>query len=230
MSEKEETGNLTLPKATIAKLIRETLPEDIRCANDTRDLIGECCIEFIHLIASEANEICTKENKKTITPDHITKALEFIAEVTETHKKHITEVKEKPKVKKSLDNIKHMTQEQLLKSQMELFERARNKLSRSQDAVVATTSGSTSAPATAAAVFSVPLSPSVLRQGTVTTATAAATAATPTPTPAPPAPTPSASFALPSSVSSLMSSSATSLSSSANLPQPPPPTPNNSAM
>lgn len=31
--------------------------------------------EFIHLIASEANEISAKENKKTIQPEHVLKAL-----------------------------------------------------------------------------------------------------------------------------------------------------------
>lgn len=31
--------------------------------------------EFIHLISSEANEICEKESKKTIAPEHIISAL-----------------------------------------------------------------------------------------------------------------------------------------------------------
>jgi histone H3/H4 len=32
-------------------------------------------LEFIHLIASEANEICEKEAKKTIAPEHVLAAL-----------------------------------------------------------------------------------------------------------------------------------------------------------
>ena len=36
----------------------------------------ECCVEFITLVSSEANEISEKEAKKTIACDHITKALE----------------------------------------------------------------------------------------------------------------------------------------------------------
>ena len=32
-------------------------------------------IEFIHLISSEANEICEQESKKTIAPEHIIGAL-----------------------------------------------------------------------------------------------------------------------------------------------------------
>ena len=31
--------------------------------------------EFIHLISSEANEICESESKKTIAPEHIITAL-----------------------------------------------------------------------------------------------------------------------------------------------------------
>ena len=51
------------------------LPDDIKCANETRDLIVECCVEFINLVSSEANEMCSKENKKTIGPEHIVQSL-----------------------------------------------------------------------------------------------------------------------------------------------------------
>lgn len=74
----------------------ELLPGDMTCAKDTRDLVIECCVgkrgsilsywtysderaclnaEFIHLISSEANEICEQESKKTIAPEHIIGAL-----------------------------------------------------------------------------------------------------------------------------------------------------------
>lgn len=43
---------------------------------EARDLLIECCVEFITLISSEANEISEKEAKKTIACDHITRALE----------------------------------------------------------------------------------------------------------------------------------------------------------
>ena len=76
----------------------ELLPEDVTCAKDTRDLVIECCVgksnilnvhvasvltsfpavEFIHLISSEANEICEKESKKTIAPEHIISALQVL--------------------------------------------------------------------------------------------------------------------------------------------------------
>lgn len=56
----------------------EILPASagVAFAKEARDLLIECCVEFITLISSEANEISEKEAKKTIACDHITKALE----------------------------------------------------------------------------------------------------------------------------------------------------------
>lgn len=48
---------------------------NIRVANESRELIMNCCTEFIHLISSEANEICKQNNKKTINAEHILLAL-----------------------------------------------------------------------------------------------------------------------------------------------------------
>ena len=62
--------DLSVPRAALNKMIKELLP-NIRVANDARELILNCCTEFIHLISSEANEACAKQNKKTISPDHI---------------------------------------------------------------------------------------------------------------------------------------------------------------
>jgi hypothetical protein len=45
-------------------------------AKETRDLLIECCVEFITMISSEANEIAEKDAKKTIACEHIVKALE----------------------------------------------------------------------------------------------------------------------------------------------------------
>lgn len=59
----------------------------IAFGKDARDLLIDCCVEFITLISSEANEISEKESKKTIAPEHIDKALrelgfpEYVREV-----------------------------------------------------------------------------------------------------------------------------------------------------
>ena len=60
------------------KIVSEILPSStgIAFSKEARDLLIECCVEFITLVSSEANEISEKEAKKTIACDHITKALE----------------------------------------------------------------------------------------------------------------------------------------------------------
>ncbi len=52
------------------------IPVDMTCAKETKDLLTECCVEFVQLISSEANDICEKESRKTIGADHIIRALE----------------------------------------------------------------------------------------------------------------------------------------------------------
>jgi histone H3/H4 len=64
--------------ATVQKIINEILANDqgVTFAKDTRDLLIECCVEFITLISSEANEIAEKDAKKTIACEHVKAALE----------------------------------------------------------------------------------------------------------------------------------------------------------
>ncbi|KAL0949573.1 hypothetical protein HGRIS_009622 [Hohenbuehelia grisea] len=118
--------DLSLPKATVAKMITELLPPDVVCAKDTRDLVIECCVEFIHLISSEANDICEKESKKTIAPEHIISALKtlgfdsFIAEVEDVLKDHKQQQKDREK-KVSKFEQSGMTEEELLAMQERLF-------------------------------------------------------------------------------------------------------------
>jgi histone H3/H4 len=65
-----DDDELTLPRASINKMIKEILP-NIRVANESRELILNCCTEFIHLISSEANDICNNQQKKTINAEHV---------------------------------------------------------------------------------------------------------------------------------------------------------------
>jgi len=143
MSDQEGHGggaaddDLSLPKATVAKMISELLPNDVNCAKDTRDLVIECCVEFIHLISSEANEICEQESKKTIAPEHIISALKrlgfetFTAEVEDVLKDHKQQVKEREKKVSKLESS-GLTEEELLKRQEELFAASRAKFQSAQ--------------------------------------------------------------------------------------------------
>jgi len=51
---------------------------EVRLAGETRELLADCCTEFIQLVSSEANEICEKERRKTIMPEHILAALQAL--------------------------------------------------------------------------------------------------------------------------------------------------------
>ncbi|KAF5333672.1 hypothetical protein D9611_002212 [Ephemerocybe angulata] len=128
---------LSLPKATVAKMISELLPNDVSCAKETRDLVIECCVEFIHLISSEANDVCEEESKKTIAPEHIITALKrlgfdsFTTEVEDVLKDHKAQQKDRDKKVSKLEQS-GLTEEELLAKQEELFAASRAKFQNAQ--------------------------------------------------------------------------------------------------
>lgn len=129
--------DLSLPKATVAKMITELLPNDMSCTKETRDLVIECCVEFIHLISSEANEICEQESKKTIAPEHIINALKrlgfdtFQNEVEDVLKDHKQQQKDKEK-KVSKFEQSGKTEEELLAEQEALFAASAARMQQQQ--------------------------------------------------------------------------------------------------
>ena len=124
--------DITLPKATVTKLIQEMLPADVVCSRESRDLLIECCVEFIHLLSSEANDLCEKERKKTISPEHVLQALEslgfgqYVGEVQQVYSEHRSQMKEREKKNSKLEDS-GLTEEELLRQQEALFEQARLK-------------------------------------------------------------------------------------------------------
>ncbi|KAL1933334.1 hypothetical protein VTP01DRAFT_7424 [Rhizomucor pusillus] len=141
MSDNERSGlqddELSLPKATVQKLINEMMPSDLVCAKDTRDLLIDGCVEFIHLIASEANDICEKENKKTIAGEHVISALqalgfeEYVEDVDEVFKEHKKQQKERDRKSSRLENS-GIAEEELLRQQEMLFAQSRLKFEAQQ--------------------------------------------------------------------------------------------------
>ncbi|CAJ2504493.1 Uu.00g118870.m01.CDS01 [Anthostomella pinea] len=126
--------DLSLPKATVQKIVSEILPAStgVSFSKEARDLLIECCVEFITLVSSEANEISEKEAKKTIACDHITKALDtlgfgdYVSAVLEAAQHH----KETQKVREKRGNKfedSGMTMEELASLQMEFLSAARDK-------------------------------------------------------------------------------------------------------
>lgn len=114
------------------KLVGEMLAPELTFSRESRDLLIDCCVEFVHLVSSEANEICEREAKKTIAGEHVTKALQElgfttyldrIAVVVDEHKNQI-KAREK---KVSKFESSGLSTEELLAQQEELLSQARNR-------------------------------------------------------------------------------------------------------
>lgn len=56
-------------------MIKDLLPEDTRMSCQSSDLIIQLTMNFLNYISDTANNVCNEENKKTITPSHVAKAL-----------------------------------------------------------------------------------------------------------------------------------------------------------
>ncbi|KAI9067620.1 histone-fold-containing protein, partial [Trametes sanguinea] len=113
------------------------LPNEVTCAKETRDLIIECCVEFIHLISSEANEICEQESKKTIAPEHIISALKrlgfesFTDEVESVLKDHKQQQKDRERKVNKMEQC-GLSEAELLAQQEALFAKSREKFLTTQ--------------------------------------------------------------------------------------------------
>jgi histone H3/H4 len=88
-----QDDELYLPRTVVNKLIKEMVP-NIRVSTDARDLLLNCCSEFIHLLASEASEASERQQKKVISPDHVLEALstlgfpEYIEDVKAVYREY----------------------------------------------------------------------------------------------------------------------------------------------
>ncbi|XP_022128074.1 protein Dr1 isoform X2 [Pieris napi] len=127
-----EEDELTLPRASINKMIKELVPS-VRVAFESRELILNCCTEFIHLISSEANEVCNQSNKKTINAEHVLTALDklgfsdYTVEAEAVLKDCKAVAAKRRRQSTRLENL-GIPEEELLRQQQELF--AKNKLSK----------------------------------------------------------------------------------------------------
>ncbi|KAF7280385.1 negative cofactor 2beta [Rhynchophorus ferrugineus] len=126
-----EDDELTLPRASINKMIKELVPS-VRIANEARELVLNCCTEFIHLLSSEANEICNHLNKKTINAEHVLLALDklgfsdYHAEAEAVLKDCKAVAAKRRRQSTRLENL-GIPEEELLRQQQELFAKARQE-------------------------------------------------------------------------------------------------------
>ena len=148
MSDKDFGGNedLSLPKATVQKIITEVLGQIAAQSSSkgsaedkeslqtmtkpARELLINCALEFLRMLSSEANDISEKESKKTISMEHIEKALtdlgfadyipgcrEVVEEWKETQKKRV----DRGEKMKAFGGAKALGEEELLRMQQELL-------------------------------------------------------------------------------------------------------------
>ncbi|XP_034893443.1 protein Dr1 homolog isoform X1 [Populus alba] len=124
----------SLPKATMTKIIKEMLPPDVRVARDAQDLLIECCVEFINLVSSESNDVCSREDKRTIAPEHVLKALEvlgfgeYIEEVYAAYEQHKLETMHDSLKGGKWSNGAAMTEEEAAAAQQRMFDEARARM------------------------------------------------------------------------------------------------------
>ena len=128
-----DKDDVSLPKATVQKLISEILDEDVTFNKDSREIIIKSGIEFLMILASMSSEMAENDAKKTIAPEHVLKALEeleygiFIPHL----EKVLAEFKDIQKIREKRDSkFKNsgLSEEELLKQQEELFRKSRSKL------------------------------------------------------------------------------------------------------
>jgi nuclear transcription Y subunit beta len=60
-----------LPIANIARIMKNTLPENAKIAKESKETVQECVSEFISFITSEASDKCLQEKRKTINGDDL---------------------------------------------------------------------------------------------------------------------------------------------------------------
>jgi histone H3/H4 len=127
-----EEEELCLPRASINKIIKEIVPA-LRVAANCRELILNCCTEFIHLISSEANEICNQKNKKTINAEHILEGLnklgfsDFTRDALNVLNECKVQAAKRRRQSNRLENL-GISEEELLRQQQELIQQAREQI------------------------------------------------------------------------------------------------------
>ena len=129
---------LCIPRSAMYKLVKELVPQ-VRLSSEAKDLIVTACNEFIHLLASEANNVCEKQSKKLILPDHVLLALdnlgfgEYKDDCVEVMKQMQEEVDKRKKLRNRLDKP-GIPEEELLRQQNELFAQARKEQQMNESA------------------------------------------------------------------------------------------------
>uniref|UniRef100_A0A1I7U3T6 Protein Dr1 n=1 Tax=Caenorhabditis tropicalis TaxID=1561998 RepID=A0A1I7U3T6_9PELO len=129
----DEDNEIGLPQKGINQIIKEVVP-DMRIANESRDMINMCCVEFVKHIAREAQRIASQDQRKTIYHEHVQKALQnlgFTPDYLEAADSVLdackVEAEKKLRRKNSRLEKCGIPEEKLYEMQQELIQKARQK-------------------------------------------------------------------------------------------------------
>mmetsp|Transcript_8247 Transcript_8247/g.21058 ORF Transcript_8247/g.21058 Transcript_8247/m.21058 type:complete len:151 (+) Transcript_8247:15-467(+) len=134
--DEEETG---LPKSTVVKTAGEHLPPGFKIAPEARDILLQCCNEFVQMLGSESHTQSVDAKSGTIRPEHVVEALkalemeEFIGRCKEVADESTAAVKEKAKRAKagrleSKAKGMNMTMEELKALQQKMMREAAERM------------------------------------------------------------------------------------------------------
>jgi len=96
-----------LPIANIARIMKNTLPENAKIAKDSKETVQECVSEFISFITSEASDKCIQEKRKTINGDDLLWAMSTLGfdKYVEPLKLYLTKYREAVRGDKAGDKL-----------------------------------------------------------------------------------------------------------------------------
>jgi histone H3/H4 len=136
----DDDNEVGLPQKGLNMIIKDVLP-DMRIANESRELLNQCCAEFVKHLAREAQRISSNDQRKTIYHEHVQKALQnlgFPPDYVEAADSVLDECKiaaeKRLKRKNSRLDKCGIPEEQLYLLQQQLIEKARKEEAEKQAA------------------------------------------------------------------------------------------------
>jgi nuclear transcription Y subunit beta len=88
-----------LPMANISRIMKKSLPNDVKISKEAKETVQECVSEFISFVTSEATEKCMLEKRKTISGDDLLWAMSTLGfdEYVETLKIYLSKYRDSNK-------------------------------------------------------------------------------------------------------------------------------------
>merc|ERR1712151_1046571 len=101
------TQDRYLPIANIARIMKNTLPDNAKIAKDSKETVQECVSEFVSFITSEASDKCMQEKRKTINGDDLLWAMSTLGfdKYVEPLKLYLTKYREAVRGDKAGDKL-----------------------------------------------------------------------------------------------------------------------------